>query len=254
MVHFYSLPGEIRQMIYNGCLVVGEIHPYSISDGYTDRLQTAQDKTGCDRPAVALLQVSKAIRLEAEPTIYQRNHVHLGRAGSSQRFFERCLNTPERKLWLKSVSVSLGHDDMTRADRSAILDTELALARDDMIIPQRADSEDMPWSETLHDAYSNYLKGTVWPRKVSPLLDHCRLNKLVVSVHSAFCPALCCRIRAYAVLSFNAGFAMGMPERLVIEGFGEYVSASEELIRSWTSRRIADSDGEHVLDIAKLLS
>ena len=76
MFNFHALPIEIRLMIYEECLVVGTIYPYSLSD--TD--ETAQESIGCDLPAVALLQVLKTIRSEAEPVLYHRNDVQLGSA------------------------------------------------------------------------------------------------------------------------------------------------------------------------------
>ena len=40
-------------VIYEECLVVGTIYPYSLSDAD----ETAQEAIGCDLPTVALLQV-----------------------------------------------------------------------------------------------------------------------------------------------------------------------------------------------------
>lgn len=150
MVHFYDLPPEIRQMIYEECLIVGEIYPYSLSDAYPGDAQTAQEKSGCDLPNLALLQVSKAIRLEAEPATYKRNHVHLGRTESSQRFFEQCLNTPERKLWLKSVTVRLDYDDLPRADRGDIRNTELLVPQGDILFHRRVYQKQERLARVLH--------------------------------------------------------------------------------------------------------
>lgn len=228
-------------MIYQESLIVGEICPYSISD--TDEF--AQDTTRCDLPNVALLQASKTIRREAEPIVYQRNNVKLGSAEFSQRFFEQCLNTPDRKLWLKSVTLWLGSDDLSEADRNAVLDTELGLAREDMLLPKRKDDRHGRWSYTLHHAYKKYLGETIWPRKVSPLLESCSLTKLVVGIEFANCWAGCCAMRRHAVRSFSKGFAF--PTNFKIVGVGEGKVASEKLIRCWTTRRIAESEDMKLL-------
>ena len=232
-------------MVYEECLVVGQIYPYSLSD--VD--ETAQEVTGCDLPTVALLQVSKTIRREAEPLLYQRNHFLLGRAEISRRFFERCLNTPTRKLWFKSVIMWLKFDDHSRADRKAILDTELGLAREFMLFPERVYSQQVPWEEKLHDAYKKHLGEIVWPQKLLPLLDYCSLSKLVLYISRAVCHTDCCAMSYHAVLSFRKGFAMGFPTHFVIGGLGNGKAASEKLIRSWTARRLTVSDRKLVHDI-----
>ena len=248
MFNFYALPIENRLMIYEECLVVGKIYPYSLSDAD----ETAQEAIGCDLPAVALLQVSKTIRMEAEPILYQRNDVQLGSAEFSRKFFERCLNTPERKLWLKSVFTLLECYDITEADREVVLNIELGLARHDMLFPEEVHQspQQIPWEAKLHDAYKKYLGEFIWPQKLLPLLDYCSLKKLAVHFGCAECQAECCKMRAQAVLSFSKGFAMGFPTQFVTEKLGVGKSASEKLIRSWTARRIADlEDRKLLLDI-----
>lgn len=239
MVHFYDLPYEIRQMIYAQCLVVGEIHPYNSRDTSLRDRHSACAKTGCDLPTVALLQVSKTIRKEAEPALYERNMVQLGSAEFSQRFFERCLNTSERKLWLKSVSMWLDDGEITEADQRAVLDT---------LFPERAYTE-VPWAKKVQDAYKQYIGETVWPRKVLPLLDSCKLNTLVMDFSEALCQADCCKMCSHAVQSFRKGFAMGLPARFVIQGLGRGAKASRKLVQRWTSRRMTDLDRKLVLDI-----
>lgn len=238
MTCFNDLISEIRvrDMIFEECLVVGDIYPYSISD----RDDTAQELTGCDLPTVALCQVSKSIRDQAEPILYQRNNVIVGYAESSQKFFERCLHTPERKSWLKSVTTWLNREDSEEADREAVLDIEFAMRRVDLLVPKR---EDFEYSEQtnaiLHRAYKENLGETIWPRKMAPLLDYCSLEKLKVDFQCSECPAGCCKMRGNAVQSFNKGFAMGLPTVFEIDGFkGVDRAATWMYIRRWTEKRI----------------
>ncbi|CAD6594292.1 MAG: hypothetical protein ASARMPRED_009048 [Alectoria sarmentosa] len=158
-------------MIYEKCLVVGIIFPYSVTDKIHLYTETAQENSSFDSLAVALLQVSKTIRNEAEPTLYRRNTVQLESAVFSRNFFKQSLNTPERKLWLKGVSMSLNHDDVTKADRRAVLNAEIVLAQDDMLFPEQVYPQRVLWDVKLHNAYKGYLGRTVWPQKASPLLD-----------------------------------------------------------------------------------
>ena len=65
---------------------------------------------------------------------------------------------------------------MTKANRRAVLDTELGFAENDMLFPERAYPQQEPWAKNLHDAYKNYLGEIVWPQKLLPLLDCCKLK------------------------------------------------------------------------------
>ena len=250
MNHFYLLPMEIRLMIYHECLVVGEIYPYSLSDAHQPDTGTARDKTRCDLPTVSLVQVSKTIRGEAEPMLYQRNVLRLGRAAVSVRFFERCLNTPYRRSWLKSVRMSLTFEDLGQTDREAVLVTQLGLARIRLLFPEDRGTPGTPFERQLHDAYKAFLSETVWPRKTLPILGDCKLEKLSVDLRKSRCQARCCDMRAQALVAFRKGFSMGMPKKLEIIGFGEEKSdAAKKLIRKWTSWRVAKCDLLNALDI-----
>lgn len=235
-------------MIYHECLVVGEIYPYSLSDAHQPDTETARDKTGCNLPTVSLVQVSRMIRHEAEPMLYQRNVVRLGNAAVSGQFFERCLNTPQRRLWLRSVRMSLSFEDLVQTDREAVLIRQLDLARMRLLFPEN--SHGKSFELLLHDAYKAFLSETVWPRKTLPILGDCNLEKLSVDLKGTRCQAGCCDMRAQALVAFRKGFSMGMPKKLEIIGVGEEkADASKKLIRKWTSWRVAKCDLLNALDI-----
>ncbi|KAL8643853.1 MAG: hypothetical protein Q9226_008079 [Calogaya cf. arnoldii] len=66
---FLRLPGELRNQIYELCLVVdGTINPYPAQ--YQDNLIVPK---GQSKPSVALLRVSKLVKAEAQPILYGRN-------------------------------------------------------------------------------------------------------------------------------------------------------------------------------------
>lgn len=249
MAHFYHLPMEIRQMIYRECLVVGEIYPYSLSDALQPDTETPQDKTGCELPSVALLQVSKTIREEAEPMLYQKNVLRLGSAHVAEKFFERSLNTPERRMWLKSVRTRLDSRDITKADRQKVLEKQLSLLQTRMLFPEK-DKSTTSIERILHNDYTNCLADTIWPRKLSPLLEDCKLETLSVNFSDARCSGRCCPMNARALLAFRKGFANGAPKELVLLGLrNKEVKESSKQIKVWTNWRVAKCDRQNVLDI-----
>lgn len=236
-------------MIYEECFVVGEIYPYSLSDAHQPDTETARDKTGCELPTVALLQVSKTIRCEAEPMLYQRNVFRLGSATVTEKFFDRCLKTSERRAWLKSVCMSLTYEDISQTNREAVLAMQLDLARFRLLFPEKTGYPDS-FERKLHDEYKKFLNEITWPRKTSPILDNCKLEKLSVDFHWTTCPGKCCNMRARALLAFRKGFAMGMPKELQMMGLTkEETNESKKLIRKWTSWRVAKCDMLNVFDI-----
>ena len=249
MAHFYHFPLEIRQMIYQECLVVGEIYPYSLSDAQQPDTETAQDKTGCELPSVALLQVSKTIRKEAEPILYQKNVLRLGSADVAGKFFERGLNTPDRRMWLKEVRTRLDFRDIKKADRQRVLEKQLSLLQTRMLFPENERST-IAIESILHDEYTNRLADTIWPRKLSPLLEDCQLEDLWVNFSESRCPGRCCPMKARAVLAFRKGFAHGAPKELHLLGLkNEEIKESRKQIKAWTNWRIARCDMQNVLDI-----
>ena len=248
MACFYHLPLEIRRMIYRECLVVGEIYPYSLSDALQPDTETPQDKTESELPSVALLQVSKTIREEAEPMLYQKNVLRLGSAEVAGKFFERSLNTPERRMWLKEVRTRLDFRDITKADRQSVLEKQLPLLQTRMLFPEKGRST-ITIESTLHDAYTNCLAYNIWPRKLSPLLEDCKLEKFLVNFSSARCSEECCPNITRAVLAFRKGFAYGAPKELVLLGLGDKEVKESKQIEFWTNWRVARRDGQNVLDI-----
>ena len=144
MPTFLDLALEIRQMIYSYCLVVSKNFPYTVTETYNeyehdfDDGLTNQELSDCQDPFDALLSVCRRVRLEAEPTLYQRNTIVLPASDLTARFFKRCFYNDACRAWVKSVDISLDASDMSRSDREAVLDEELAFVRDDILFPDRA--------------------------------------------------------------------------------------------------------------------
>lgn len=134
MAGLFSLPPEVRDLVYAECLVVGQVFPYSAlletnsnhhssERGSSVPPALAWDASwprprlkprGMDStdyvpepvrsfPDTALLLACKAIHVEAEPILYQRNQFVLSSLRQVARFFERSLHNGERQAWIKMV-------------------------------------------------------------------------------------------------------------------------------------------------------
>ncbi|CAO1602201.1 MAG: hypothetical protein LQ349_008599 [Xanthoria aureola] len=100
---FLQLPAEIRNQIYELCVVVdGTINPYP-APSYDRPIVTK----GQSKPLVALLRVSKLVNAEARPILYGRNTWHLNLncvdIGQYQAAFMR------QTLWENINSPRLAH-------------------------------------------------------------------------------------------------------------------------------------------------
>ncbi|KAL9134843.1 MAG: hypothetical protein Q9175_003963 [Cornicularia normoerica] len=257
MPTFFDLPPEIRQMIYNCCLVVGEVFPYTVSETYDeydddfDDDPTNQELSGCEHPCVALFSVCRKVRLEAEPILYQRNTIVLPASDLTARFFKRCLHNDSRRAWVRSVDISLDASDMTRSDREVVLDEELALVREDMLFPDKAP---FGWpkatlsSEDMHDAYQVRLGEVVWPRKTSYLLDLLHLEHLAVDLRESRCLDGCCCMVPQGIESMSKGFALALPRTIIIRGAREHTQFARGKVNRWTSKRLGAAEGNTTSD------
>lgn len=106
MPHFLLLPLEVRTLIYEHCLSVGKVFPYSITEifdkeyyGYNAN-ETEEKRYGYEVPDLSILRVCKATQKEAEPILYRKNTIILPICGLSYLFFETFLKTPTRHSWV----------------------------------------------------------------------------------------------------------------------------------------------------------
>ena len=254
MPTFLGLPSEIRRMIYIYCLVVGKVFPYTVSETYDEYDQdfdddpTSQELSECEVPCVALLAVCRGVRLEAEPLLYQRNTIFLPASDLTARFFKRCLHNDIRRAWVKSVDISLDALDMTRSDREAVLDKQLANVREDMLFPDKVDDE-WHWPEathlrdTMHDAYQVHLREVVWPRKMSYLLDFLDLEELAIDLRESKCLDGCCIMESEGIKSMSRGFAHTLPKTIRVPGTKGLTQFAKDQTTYWTSKRLGAAKG-----------
>lgn len=168
---------------------------YDKRNGWTIRM-------GCDllrlaNPSGRLVrsQARSGSEIAATPSREEGSKFAITFVFPSERFFERCLNTPERRMWLKSGCMWLDFQDITQTNREAVLSKQLVLAQDRLLFPER-------------NVYQTSFEQVNWRnyRSTSRWLD------------TFVCVATCA-----LVLYWHSarGFVMGMPKRFQMMGLEE---------------------------------
>ncbi|MCJ1394276.1 hypothetical protein MMC18_007154 [Xylographa bjoerkii] len=237
MPSFLSLPLEIRRMIYTHALAVGSIYPYFETQNndyhcYRGDFKLPQFRYSChevlyELPSVHLLQTCRLVHQEASPILYSKNHILLPILDLTLRFFNECLNTPERRSWVKSVGLSLESGDMYENEREIVFNRRwrnLRASMTEAVYPNRFRynmlHEDFAnWGQDLHLAYKRHLTQVIWPRKVAPLLEFLALDFLHLTMEATNCHNECCNLANSALSVFTLGFAKGVPKRLKISEY-----------------------------------
>ena len=258
-----SLPPEVRRLVYAECLVVGKIFPYTVSERYhdyddlDDEEETSLELSGCEVPYVALLQVCKRIREEAEPMLYQQNIVVLPVCDLTRLFFKRSLHDDIRKSWVKSVELKFLGADLTRRDREVVLDAQIALRRSDLLFPEKCPrmTLDSGLEHDVHVEYNRRLVQVAWPRKALYVLDNLALRKIHLNFDRSACNEDCCVMKGEALRAMEGVFAKGMPVNVKITGLGDATDGLgnahrvtyRKVMAKWTSmRRQEDDPYDHV--------
>lgn len=206
-------------MIYQYCLFVGKVAPYS------------KIKAKALLPYVPLLCVCQTVHLEAEPIAYHNTFI-ISSGEAIQKLFDRTHPTPERRLLFKSVEVSL------RVQHRIVPEMIVRYVKElyPRFITQRAENRSL----SLHHSMKVEQWDT-WLRQVLPMLGYLKLDRLVVDLGQSFCPGrFNCKIAAMAVTCFKEGFALGTPE-VETKGWDagreDVEAVVQECLRIWTARR-----------------
>ena len=122
MNHVLGLPLEIRNMIYENCLVVGKVFPLfsQLSWGIYEFLTPSTDN---QVPKVALLSVSNQIHSETEKILYSNNTFVMPVLEDMEKLLRRYLHTPRRNalLWIRSVEFTFHTHDLSRTKLEILL-------------------------------------------------------------------------------------------------------------------------------------
>ena len=219
MPQFLTVPLEIRNAVYELCLVRGKVFPYTVTEEFEERQfgrgekDTMMECSGYTKPDVDVLLVCKATYNEATPILYGKNTFVLPTCGLTTRFFENALSTNVQRSRILSVEIAFQHEDMT------VQDEKLAylLAQNEFSFMQAGNG---PW---LHpgDAVNipiHYLINVVWKEKLEPILDHLCLENLIIDLGGCVWRRSGRRDLNGNVLElFKKGFAYGVPKSFTIK-------------------------------------
>ena len=223
-------------MIYTHTLVLGSIYPYQKTQSkdypYSEGnlcapfLESGQEGYH-PYPNIHLLETCRLIYQEASPILFSKNRIVFPILELTLKFFKTCLNTPERRSWVKSARISLETEDMSKEERNMVFDEESVKLREpstdvdvDDLHSDSLDNEGLlDLEEALHQAFKHLLAEFIWPRKVSSLLEHLALERLDILLISAKCHTECCHLAGSALAAFTPGFAKGTPKIVNVVGF-----------------------------------
>lgn len=184
-------------------------------------------------PQVSLLRVCKALKLEAEPALYKNTFV-LKSEDAIQQLFRKTLQTPARKLLLKSIDVTLHQYDFTLQD--------IRMSYIHSILDVDTSSFSHLSSRPEHYFWKTQQRDISWQRKLDPILDNLALDRLVLDLSGCFCHDICeCRMEAMAVTCFKKGFESQAPKMVEVKGWVAGRPDVDVVVRDclgiWTMRR-----------------
>lgn len=124
---------------------------------------------------------------------------------------------------------------------------------------------DVVWGfgSKVHDALKEHLWESVWPLRIRPVLEHLKLDLMILDFDECSCTDGCCMLAGCALGAFEPGFVHGAPKSVNIKdsfdmlqtvtrhwGAVEYV---ETLMGHWTARRLqlptCDEDIAAIIEI-----
>ncbi|MCJ1246483.1 hypothetical protein MMC30_003691 [Trapelia coarctata] len=260
MSSLLSLPAELRKMIHSYALVVGDVYPFRKPAFEKPTMSELSKNKGIQlvvaRPAVNLLLTCHTIHQEAESLLYSENVINLPISALTVRFFETALHSTERCSWVKHIRIGFLTDDLGPEQRTLLLQPIFADFQRDLIqISGMLQDTMVEFGRRVHEAFKEQLGTCAWPRKIDPVLENLKLDTLDLDFVACTCINRCCRMAAYALSSFKAGFARGMPKYIRLYGFdfdfydfgtcnecgwAELMHSElfvEDLIKQWTERR-----------------
>ena len=268
MFPLFGLPGELREIIYGHCLIVGRVYPYLEThrqDVENDLVQ--QDAYYHDAPNVSLLLACKKVRCEAEHLLYKRNTFIMPTSSLTVRFFENSMATTARRSWLKSVELSFKSSDLDKKDKEIICGLRLGWyeqyerAQRLRANPPSASHFLRIYGKELHQERKAHLVSISWPRKLAPILNYLELDELLVDIGCSKCEDDCCTMYASALVAFLEGFALAVPKKLQIFGLldaanEDYTDSAnyEDVIVYDTIKRWSEERGCPGMTLEKLLN
>jgi len=243
MANFFSLPLEVRQMIYSYVLILGGLMPYQRSHelALTENAWLhAMIARLPDPPITSLLETCRLIHAEASPILYSKNKFYLPLTALTVKFFKYALHNSTRCLWVKSVHLEFLPQDTSVPEcctEEGDLN-EVGMFREyKMEYDESGGDEDELYRHKVH---KRELRMSAWPRKTDLVLENLALDCLTVDLVDPNCQCGIdfCAMVASSLATFSPGFAHELPSKLRIYG-SHFVDPRtvKEAMQCWTEQR-----------------
>ncbi|KAL9000278.1 MAG: hypothetical protein Q9169_000995 [Polycauliona sp. 2 TL-2023] len=239
MPSFLDLPGEVRNMIYEYCLVVeGEIVPYPAEHEYPrfkpERMTAQQCNYMKRKPDVALLQVNKQIREETCPLLYARNLWRISGTWDSSPVFEEFGRV---KRYFKHIVTSLDSRDLGHA----YCDVESQTARWKYVHPSVSIKHRRKKGHTSRALDLD----RIWFTRMDFFHgDESNPKIVTVDISNSWCPFGCCRMfeneNGYSLSYFACSVILSV-RGIIDEEEARYIQRE---FRKSEAAWIKDSDGD----------
>ncbi|KAL8800039.1 MAG: hypothetical protein Q9200_007367 [Gallowayella weberi] len=200
---FLKLPPEIRNLIYEKCLVVeGIINPYPVC--YQEQHVVLR---GQIRPSVALLRVSKQVACEARAILYGKNTWQLNQ-GASFYHPDRLVTTP-KPFWGRFMEYGfhykVGHVmvsfDFRDIDQNSLVSIYSSRYWAEVLSQPGSHSEAVR-SQNAHDNRC-VLLSAIWLHKIEVLTflvtSKRPIERLTLDLSNCYCPGGCCRLATWVL-------------------------------------------------------
>ena len=242
----------MRALIYEHYFIVGRIYPYLKRQLKEEKAQVdpalleteatlpslpmIEEKRLCPALYLDLLQVNKFVYAEATHVVYERNIVVLPCAPLAARFFQNCLDSAKKRLWLKNVEIEFSVMDMSLDEkkdwfRSKGLNLPYGGYMHSMMSWTYEGHDNEKLEDERVDDWKRHLAEVVWPRKLAPILEDTKLNSLRVEFsNSWWCPPGFLYLHAKACAAFRKGFAHGMVKHLSLHNLPPWNPCDQEAL------------------------
>lgn len=180
---FCSLPGELRNRIYNLALVPGLVYPHAEPISSPCLYEECRQLR---KPDLSILGTNRQVRREAESIYYGLNHfvVARGNPWNTLNFFSSTGQKLITRLTVSFSSLDIGELDRIAEEKKLVA----------FLVETLPDASQKVKHDHIHDEMVQLLEGQFWAVKGSDIANMTALQQLTLDVTNAYCPHGCCRM------------------------------------------------------------
>lgn len=206
MDSFSTCPREVRDLIYEHCLIVDvAINPYPADyEVNTRRFQTSK----AQRPSPALLAVSKIIGAEARQILYAKNLWQINPNLPTENIFE------SHPLLFRNVTIAFDQRDLPEERKMAIYKAAHAKSEESWNVKATQEARARAiHRDCLFAAYQ------IWGRRKGVVWRLTAASSITVDLENFYCPSGCCRSKLLRSSGlFDSPFLSWILSSTVIKG------------------------------------